>query len=87
MDHASQQFEMNIPEIRGKSAKRQRCVSVEPIVPGELWPMRLLHRRLGWGARAQATAIREGLKVHRWGKYGFVATDDLIEFLTRHDAD
>ena len=87
MDHASQQSEMSIPGIKGDVADHQRQISTEPIVPGELWPIRLLHEKLGWGSRTQAAAIRQGLKVHRWGKYGFVATDDLIEFLTRHDAD
>jgi hypothetical protein len=56
--------------------------SGEPIRPGELWPIRLLHQRLRWGARTRAAAIREGLPVHRWGKLAFILTDDLIQFLT-----
>jgi len=55
---------------------------VAEIRAGEMWPIRLLHDRLGWGARTQAAAIREGLPVHRWGKRAFILTDDLIKFLT-----
>ena len=58
----------------------------EPIEPGQLWPLSLLHTRLAWGARSIAAAQREGLVVHRWGKRAYVATDDLIEFLTRSKA-
>ena len=54
----------------------------ESIRPGELWPIAMLHTRLGWGARSRAAAIRAGLKVHRWGKYAYIATDSLIGFLT-----
>ena len=55
----------------------------EPIRAGEVWPIRLLHERLGWGARTRASAIRQGLPVHRWGKLAYIATDELIGFLTR----
>ena len=54
----------------------------ESVRPGELWPIALLHARLGWGARSRAAAIRQGLIVHRWGKYAYVSTDSLIAFLT-----
>lgn len=53
----------------------------EPIRPGELWPIGLLHIRLGWGARTRAAAIRQGLPISRWSKYAYVRTDDLIAFL------
>jgi hypothetical protein len=59
-----------------------RPIPAEPIPPGQLWPIALLHSRLGWGARSRAAAIRAGLKVHRWGKYAYVATDNLMAFLT-----
>ena len=62
-------------------------VPTEPIRPAELWPIRLLHDRLGWGSRTRATAIKQGLAVHRWGKLAYVASDDLIAFLTRSDAE
>ena len=55
------------------------------IRPGELWPIKLLHVRLGWGARTRAAAVKQGLRVHRWGKLGYVATDDLISFLKQHE--
>ncbi len=67
------------------SAGPHRPQVAEPIRPGELWPIRLLHDRLGWGARSRAAAIRHGLPVHRWGKYAFVATDALIAFLKAGD--
>jgi hypothetical protein len=57
----------------------------ESIRPGELWPIALLHRQLGWGARSRAAAIRQGLVVHRWGKYAYVPTDSLIAFLRAND--
>lgn len=59
----------------------------EPIRPGELWPISLLHTRLGWGARTRAQAIRQGLRVHRWGKRAYVRTDDLIRFLCGPEPD
>lgn len=65
------------------TARAHRPVPAEPIRPGELWPIRLLHERLGWGARTRAQAIRQGLPVHRWGKLAYVCTDDVIALLTR----
>lgn len=58
-----------------------RPIPAEPIPPGQLWPIALLHSKLGWGARSRAAAIRQGLVVHRWGKYAYVSTDSLIAFL------
>jgi hypothetical protein len=65
------------------TAGPHRPTPAEPIRPGELWPIRLLHERLGWGARTRAAAIRQGLRVHRWGKLAYVSTDDVIALLTR----
>lgn len=67
---------------RANTAGPHRPIPAEPIRPGELWPIRLLHDRLGWGARTRASAIRQGLRVHRWGKLAYVSTDDLIALLT-----
>ena len=73
----------------GKALKRKRPASrhsgpAEPIEPGALWPIALLNSRLHWGSRSLAVAIKQGLRVHRWGKRGYVATDDLITFLVGH---
>ncbi len=54
----------------------------EAIKPGELWPVGLLHTRLGWGSRAKAAAVRQGLKVQKFGRFSYVKTDDLITLLT-----
>jgi hypothetical protein len=64
-----------------------RPIPSEPIRPGEVWPIRLLHDVLGWGARTRASAIRQGLPVHRWGKLAYVRSDDLIGFLTTNRSD
>ena len=68
---------------RRNTAGPHRPTFAEPIVPGQLWPIALLHCRLGWGARAVAAARKQGLRVHRWGKRGYVLTDDIIALLTR----
>lgn len=60
-----------------------RQTPAEPIRAGELWPIALLNTRLGWGARARAAAIRRGLPVYRFGRWAYIATDDLMTFLTR----
>jgi len=65
------------------SSGPHRPTPAEPIIAGQLWPIALVHTRLGWGARARAAAIRQGLLVHRWGGRAYVATDDLITFLIR----
>jgi hypothetical protein len=64
------------------SAGAHRAVAAGPIISGQLWPIRLLHDKLGWGARAVARAKREGLPVLAWGKFRYVRTDDLIGFLS-----
>jgi hypothetical protein len=53
-----------------------------PIARGELWPIRLLHERLGFGARTTANMIRQGLPVVCYSKWKFVSTDALIDFLS-----
>ncbi len=68
------------------AAGPHRATPAEPIRPGELWPIRLLHERLGWGARTRAQAVRQGLRVFRWGKLAFVRTDDVIALLTKGTA-
>jgi len=65
------------------TAGPHRPTPAEPIIAGQLWPIALLHTRLGWGARARAAAIRQGLQVHRWGGRAYVRSDDVIAFLTR----
>ena len=65
------------------NARGHRVTPSEPIRPGEVWPIGLLHERLGWGARTRAQAIRQGLPVYRWGKRHYVYTDDVIALLTR----
>ncbi len=73
---------------RNNTAGPHRPASAtEPIRPGELWPIRLLHDRLGWGARTRAAAVKQGLRVHRFGKLAYVATDDIISLLTQRAAD
>lgn len=64
------------------TAGPHRPSPAEPIRPGELWPIGLLHSRLGWGARCVAAARKQGLRVHRWGKRAYVRTDDVIALLT-----
>jgi hypothetical protein len=65
------------------TAGPHRPAPAEPIRAGEVWPIRLLRDHLGWGARTRAAAIRQGLTVYRFGKRAYVATDDLMAFLTR----
>lgn len=72
---------MNRP--RNQAIAHRPTPSAEPICPGEVWPIALLHSRLGWGARTRAAAIRQGLPVFRWGKLAYVKTDDLIRLLTQ----
>jgi hypothetical protein len=72
---------------RQNTAGPHRPTPAEPIPAGQVWPIRLLHDRLGWGARARAAAIKQGLPVHRWGKWAYIATDDLIQFLTERSGD
>ena len=57
---------------------------VEPITRGELWPVALLHIRCGMGPRARAKAFQEGLPVFSWGNRLWVSSDDVIDFLMRH---
>ncbi len=68
------------------TAGPHRATSSEPIRKGEVWPIRLLHERLGWGARTRASAIKQGLRVHRWGKRAYIASDEIIRFLTAEAA-
>jgi len=71
---------------RNTSGPHRPRPSGQPIRPGELWPIALLHTRLGWGARSRAAAIRQGLPVHRWNKYAYVSTTALIAFLESQPA-
>ncbi len=61
----------------------RHAIPAEPITPGQLWPLSFLHTKCGYGARARARMIQEGLPVLRWGKRSWILTDDLIRFLQR----
>jgi hypothetical protein len=57
--------------------------SGEGIRADELLPWACLHDRLGWGARALASARAQGLRVLRFGKWQYVLGRDVIAFLER----
>lgn len=57
--------------------------SYQAIQPGELLPLPVVKQRLRWGDETISKAQREGLKVLRYGKWGYVVGADLIEFLSR----
>ena len=73
---------MKHPRPANQAGPHHAIPSAE-IRPGELWPVRLLADRLGWGSRAKAAAVKQGLRVFRWGRFSYVKTDDLIALLTR----
>ena len=71
--------------VKPRNEAGPHCPSpLEPIPPGELWPLSFFHSRCRYGARALAAAIRAGLPVLRWKKRSWISTDDLIDFLRRH---
>jgi hypothetical protein len=53
------------------------------IVPDALYRLDEAAARAGWGSHALRAARRRGLKVHRFGKRGFVAGADLIALITK----
>lgn len=63
-----------------------RVIPTESIRSGELWPIRLLHERLGWGPRTLAAAKVKGLRILRWSKRAYVKTDDIIAFIEKQAA-
>jgi hypothetical protein len=73
---------VNAP-TRNQARPHRAPRSLEPIVPGQLWPVELLRLKLGWGARTRAAAFRDGLPAFRYGRQKFILSDDVIAFLTR----
>ena len=57
------------------------------IVPDCLYRLDEAAARVGWGSHALRAARRRGLKIHRFGKRGFVAGADLIALITKGGAD
>jgi hypothetical protein len=57
------------------------------INPAELYRSDEARARAGWRKSAFQSACRRGLKVHRCGKWVYVAGADLIAFITAHDED
>ncbi len=63
-----------------------------PTVPGVILPDALYRldeaaARAGWGGHALRAARRRGLRIHRYGKRGYVAGRDLLDFITRGGTD
>jgi hypothetical protein len=61
-----------------------RCrASGLPIVAGEVYPVDEAKSRTGWGDVAFSQAKAAGLRVLCFGKYTYVAANDIIEFLQK----
>jgi len=63
-----------------------------PAVPGAilhdaLYTIQEAAARLGWGGHAFRAARKNGLKVHRCGKRGYVTGADLMAFITKRQQD
>ena len=69
----------------GRTAKttksKRRSAFTKSIRGDELLPWSALHHRLGWGARAIATAKKRGLRVLKFGRWSYVLGRDIIAFL------
>ena len=60
--------------------------SYQAIQPGELLPLPVVKQRLKWGDETISKAQHEGLRVSRYGKWGYCLGSDLITFLTQQAA-
>ena len=68
--------------MRSKSPAPERP-SYQAIQPAELLPLPVVKQRLRWGDETISKAQREGLKVLRYGKWGYVVGADLIAFISQ----
>jgi hypothetical protein len=63
----------------GRGGERPPAVSGE-IRADSLYRLSEVSRRLGWGARSQAQARRDGLRVVLYAKRGYILGADVLAF-------